>query len=60
MRNKCTHKFVHIDTVYKKEYVSFGYTYIRIDRFFCEKCLEEQIKKKEESQRMRPDWYIGE
>lgn len=58
----CEHKFVHLDTIKRKidEYPSYGNTYIRIDTFYCEKCLETKEVKKEKYVGYRgsiPDWY---
>lgn len=55
----CEHKLVHLDTDkrYKVPRMSSNLIWTRIDRFFCEKCGEMIIKKKEDCQRGRPDWY---
>jgi predicted metal-dependent hydrolase len=57
MCNENEHKWVHIDT--KKHYDCAGYNncYVRIDNFFCEKCLEIKSKRQESYAREAPDWY---
>lgn len=59
----CSHKYVHLETIKQKgERASIGLNYgkqwIRIDRFFCEKCLNiKEIKKTAENWENRPDWW---
>ena len=59
----CEHKFAHLDTIYKKEHYPGTYctSYKRIDRFFCEKCLEEREKIKTKTINHNfekaPDWW---
>lgn len=54
----CAHKFVHLET---KKWTDASGTYqigwLRMDRFFCEKCLEQRQEKKEEWSRNKPEWY---
>ena len=54
---ECEHKFVHLETI-RKDYYDSGCThFLRIDRFYCEKCLEEKEVKKESWCRNTPEWY---
>ncbi len=57
MNNNCEHKFVYLDTKKSNEYNGFVFHYIRIDTFYCEKCLEYKDKKQETHSRERPDWW---
>lgn len=52
----CAHKFVHIEAVYG----SAGGRYRmwrRVDRFFCERCLEPREIQKEELSERSPEWW---
>lgn len=40
-------------------YGSFSAKFVRIDRFFCQKCLHTEEKRQEGSHRDTPDWYKG-
>lgn len=53
----CTHKYVHLETIYKYAMGNYSDTYTRIDRFFCERCLHEDTKIKTETSRGSPDWW---
>jgi hypothetical protein len=60
----CNHKFVHFDTLYKKTTVGGGNPFLphysirkRIDRFFCERCLELKDVIKEQISEYPPDWW---
>lgn len=57
-QKKCEHKYIHFDTHKRKEDRVFGVpSWTRIDVFFCEKCLDEQKKYKNECSWERPEWY---
>ncbi len=58
----CEHKFVHLETVKEKPrgipntYSILGWK--RIDRFFCEKCLEQkEFVKTAPHYEDTPDWF---
>jgi hypothetical protein len=54
----CDHKWVHLETHKEtKTYNSYSCVYIKIDRFFCEKCLETKEIKREERLLEKPSWY---
>ncbi len=56
--NTCEHKYVHLETKKDKEDHSFGVpTWRRTDIFFCEKCLHEERKEKQDSSWEKPNWY---
>ena len=60
--SKCEHKYVHLETVKEKpQGISGTYSYTdwkRVDRFFCEKCLEVVERTKTASGRgEQPDWF---
>lgn len=56
----CNHKYVHLETVktcnegayYKSENV-----YTKVDRYFCEKCLDTKEVTKTEVSVEKPFWY---
>ena len=57
-QTKCEHKYVFLET--RKWMASDGgyHThFIRIDRFFCERCLEKRDIKQDEYSRETPEWY---
>ena len=59
---KCEHKFVHLETIKEESRwvpnTSGQYSpWKRIDRFFCEKCLEISEKRREEYSQKKPDWF---
>ena len=56
---KHQHKWVHLETTYARPRESGNrvYCYKRVDRFFCETCLEQDEVKREEHLDSRPDWY---
>ena len=59
----CEHKFAHLRTEsFWRNASRYSREYICVDYFFCEKCLEEQTKKKviclndHEIPQKLPDW----
>lgn len=58
---ECNHKYVHLETA---KWIDSSGTYnngfFRIDRFFCEKCLDRKEVKKSEWCRETPEWFRGE
>lgn len=58
MTNQCEHKYIHLETKTHKENRTFGMPeWKRIDKFYCEKCLDEQSKYKYECSWDKPEWY---
>ncbi len=62
----CEHKYVHQSTnCYIQPVNSTTDNYVRIDMYYCEKCLEEKAIKKEHRRVMFtgsdtiPDWWIN-
>ena len=54
----CEHKYVFIESIKSNEYDGFYNTvWEKIDRFHCEKCLDEKTIKQKESSRDKPEWY---
>jgi len=55
----CEHKWKHKETIRKHDSYQGSYctTWIKIDYYFCEKCLEEKEKKRVEDSRETPLWY---
>ena len=37
----------------------YNTVFCRVDRLYCEKCLEMKDKKQTSAQRETPDWYKG-
>ncbi len=58
MKPECKHEFAHIETK-KWSDSSGGYQiqWVRVERFFCTKCLHQEDKKREEWSRDTPEWY---
>ena len=60
----CKHKFIHKSTDIRYEVDARGnsrcYTWIQVDEYFCEKCLDEKSVKKswngQPDDSDRPDW----
>lgn len=64
--DKCEHKYVHQGTnCYIQPVNSTTENYVRVDMYYCEKCLEEKAIKKEHRRVMFsgsdtiPDWWIN-
>jgi len=55
--SQCDHEFVLMDTKKQKEYADYITHWIRVDRFYCRRCLREEMKRKSEYSRDMPDWY---
>lgn len=57
--SECNHKYIHFDTSKRSEHDGSPYQlhWIRVDKFFCEKCLDTKDVKKEGWDRDKPDWY---
>ena len=56
--SECNHKYVHLETIrYTDDSGAYRTGFIKIDRFFCEHCLEQREIKKEEWSRETPEWY---
>ena len=55
----CEHKYIHLDTDKYQQNVGFQNKYLRIDRFYCEKCTDIKIVKKEGYARYftELEWY---
>jgi len=56
-QQSCLHKYVHLRTIKKREGGGYSDKYTLVDYYFCEHCLEEKEKKKEEYSRDTPLWY---
>jgi hypothetical protein len=58
--NECEHKWVFMETVKQAGISAYSETrnWKRIDRFYCEKCLEiREIKKTEYGWKPKPEWF---
>jgi hypothetical protein len=55
----CNHKWVHLDTYTHIKTYPHGYSclYTKVDRFYCEHCLQTREIKKEECCLDKPEWY---
>ena len=56
---KCSHKWVYMQTVRQQGYTGHGAkNWKRIDRFYCEKCLEiNDIVKSAPAYEEKPEWF---
>ena len=54
---ECVHDYLHLDTDFIIETGGYDNTYIRLDRFYCKKCLHLEEKRKSESSRGKPTWW---
>lgn len=55
--NKHEHKFIFIESIKRRERAGHNDLFRKIDRFFCERCLETREVEKHEYSRDIPDWY---
>lgn len=56
----CDHKFVFLRSAKRTGNAGHYNThFIRVDAFFCERCLECKEIRKEDFARETPDWYLG-
>lgn len=53
----CEHKFVFMDSSKKMESGTYQTHWIKVDRFFCEKCLHYETVKTSEWDRDPPEWW---
>jgi len=56
---ECEHKFIYRDTARSDAYEGFNSHYLRVDYFFCEKCLKITESKQETRSRDCPPWYYA-
>jgi len=55
---KCDHRYVLLSTAKWTDGAGeFNTHFIRVDRFYCERCLADKELRKEERARDTPDWY---
>lgn len=57
VQTECDHKFVYLETTKHTENSVYQIGWTRIDRYYCEKCLEYRNKVMEEWSRDKPEWY---
>ena len=55
---KCDHKWQHQETKKRTRYGRYNSEWIRVDRYYCQNCLEIKELKKSEYSRQCPDWYL--
>jgi len=55
--SECDHVYRHLETNKHTEYEGWHHLWVKVDRFYCEKCLEIKVKKQEVYSREKPDWY---
>ena len=46
-----------METICRTESGTFQIHWIKTDRFFCERCLEQKATTTDEWSREKPDWY---
>lgn len=54
---QCNHSWQHQETIKKTNSGDYNIEYIRIDRYYCQNCLEIKDLKKSEYSRKCPEWY---
>ncbi len=55
---KCEHKYVYMETVRQCASITLKKEWKRIDRFYCEKCLEiKDIIKTAPLREKKPEWF---
>ncbi len=57
MSKPCNHKYIHLDTSKWSRSETYNFLFVRVDRFFYEKCLDERVKERKEYSRDTPDWF---
>ena len=57
MKEKCEHKWVFLETKRIYDHQGYNDNFVRIDRFYCEKCLEQKDVRREGYSRATPEWY---
>lgn len=53
----CEHKWVFLETKRRRNEGAYQANWILTERFFCEKCLEQQTVTKDEWSRDPPEWW---
>jgi hypothetical protein len=57
-QTQCQHVWRHLETVrWTENDGGYNTRFIRIDRYWCEKCLATEDKKQDGLSRDTPDWY---
>lgn len=59
-QTQCQHVWRHLETVRWTDFGNYNSHFHRVDRYFCEKCLETHEKKQDEFSRDTPEWYRTE
>jgi hypothetical protein len=55
---QCDHKYVHLETSrWHDSGGGYQTRWVRIDRFFCERCLKTRELRRDEYSREQPEWY---
>ena len=54
---QCEHKFVLLGTVKYADNSGYNTHFVRVDTFFCERCLAERELRKDSYDRDTPEWY---
>lgn len=54
---ECEHQWVFIESKYSSDPGAYQICWKRLDRFYCQKCLEQKEVKKQEWDREKPEWF---
>lgn len=53
----CSHTYAHLETVTYNKDAGYNTQFVRIDRFFCTKCLHTEDRRREGYHRDTPEWF---
>ena len=56
-REECNHNYQHLDTTKYTTDAGYNTTFVRVDRYYCTKCLDQKQLKREATTRETPEWY---
>lgn len=54
---KCEHNFVHQETIKYTEDGEYSTHYVRVDRYYCQRCLKTEELRNSGYARKTPEWY---
>lgn len=58
MSDTCEHQYEHLGTTkWNESGGGYNLKWVRIERFFCIKCLERKDVRQEDWSRDTPEWY---
>lgn len=54
---KCEHSYVHLETIRYTEAGGYSTKYVRVDRYYCQRCLDTKEFRRSDYEREIPEWY---